>query len=166
MSLNNNNNKILRGSYNNEYKIEYFKNQNYIKLKKECLRNKCLFQDPYFLPCNKSLFYSKPIPKGTRWLRPHQILKQLQPQPQFIIDNASADDLDQGTLGNCWLIAGMQAITYMPSLFRKVVPIYQTFDADNYAGIFHFRYNFIIICTIKACKNFNYLKILDLWNLA
>jgi len=137
-SNNNNNNKILRGSYNNEYKIEYFKNQNYIKLKKECHSTGCLFQDPYFLPCNKSLFYSKPIPKGTKWLRPHEIVQR----PQFIVDNACADDLDQGTLGNCWFIAGCQAITYIPGLFKKVVPVYQSFEANTYAGIFHFRYNY------------------------
>lgn len=59
--------------------------------------------------------------------------------PKFIVDTACADDLDQGTLGNCWLIAGMAALTYMTSLFKKVVPMYQLFDY-NYAGIFHFRF--------------------------
>lgn len=59
--------------------------------------------------------------------------------PKFIVDTACADDLDQGILGNCWLIAGMAALTYMTSLFKKVVPMYQLFDY-NYAGIFHFRF--------------------------
>ena len=28
----------------------------------------------------------------------------------------------------------------MPDLFKKVVPLNQTFDEKNYAGIFHFRF--------------------------
>ena len=64
------NKRILRGSYINEHRIEYFKDQNYILLKKECHRKGVLFEDPLFPLNNQSLFYSKPMPKGgVRWLR-------------------------------------------------------------------------------------------------
>ena len=64
------NKKILRGSYINEHRIEYFKEQSYILLKKECHRKGVLFKDPLFPLTNQSLFYSKPMPSGgVRWLR-------------------------------------------------------------------------------------------------
>lgn len=63
------NHRILRGSYINEHRIEYFKNQNYIQLKKECLRKGVLFEDPLFVPNNRNIFFSKPLPRGTKWMR-------------------------------------------------------------------------------------------------
>ena len=63
------NKKILRGSYINEYRIEYFKEQNYITLKKECHKNGILFNDPLFPANNQSLFYTKSVPARVKWLR-------------------------------------------------------------------------------------------------
>jgi hypothetical protein len=34
----------------------------------------------------------------------------------------------------------MIAITYNNFMFKKVVPMYQTFEEKDYAGIFHFRF--------------------------
>lgn len=39
-------------------------------LRQECLRNKTLFEDPYFPATDKSLFYSQSPPKPVQWMRP------------------------------------------------------------------------------------------------
>jgi hypothetical protein len=62
-------NRILRNSFLNENKIQYFKNQNYIQLKNECLKNGRLFEDPLFRPTDKSLYYTRQPPKGIKWMR-------------------------------------------------------------------------------------------------
>lgn len=119
-------------------RIQHFKNQKFAQLKSECLKQRKLFEDPLFRPTDSNIYYSKRLPKGLKWLRPHQICKT-DAKPKFIVDTANANDLDQGFLGNCWFVAGTTAITYLPELFRKVVPQHQEFD-QNYAGIFHFRF--------------------------
>lgn len=99
-------NKITRNSYFYDNRIQYFKGQNYLTLKTECLKNgRRLFADPLFTPSNASLYYSKPMPHNIKWLRPHQIVKA-GVSPGFIVNKAEAHDLDQGYLGNCWFIAG------------------------------------------------------------
>ena len=50
-------NKIIRNSFYNENKVQYYKNQNYHKLKSECLESNKLFEDPYFLPTSRNVFY-------------------------------------------------------------------------------------------------------------
>lgn len=62
-------NRLLRNSFLSENKIQYFRNQNYIQLKSECLKNGRLFEDPLFTPTNKSLYYTREPPRGIKWLR-------------------------------------------------------------------------------------------------
>ena len=61
--------KILRNSYFGDNKIIHFKNQNYDALKNECLRTGKLFEDQLFTPSNRSLYYTKQIPRGIKWMR-------------------------------------------------------------------------------------------------
>ena len=97
-------NRILRDLNHNEEKIEYFKNQNFVQIKKDCLSKGLLFEDPMFPPTSRNLFYSKPLPKGVKWMRPSEIcaLNYAPRLPKFVVNKAEADDLDQGYLGNCW----------------------------------------------------------------
>ena len=44
--------------------------QNYEELKKECLRNGTLFEDPSFHADDRSLFFSQPTPRKFVWKRP------------------------------------------------------------------------------------------------
>ena len=48
-------------------------------------------------------------------------------------------DINQGELGDCWLISAIANLTLHDKLFTKVVPRDQNFDAGS-AGIFHFRF--------------------------
>jgi calpain, invertebrate len=57
---------------------------------------------------------------------------------QLFVEGASRFDVQQGELGDCWLLAAMANLTLNQRLFHQVVPEDQSFT-DNYAGIFHFR---------------------------
>lgn len=113
-----------------------FKNQLYDNLKTECLQNKRLFEDPYFLPIDTNIYYTERVPVGTRWKRPHELVAK----PVFIDGTAGVYGLAQGSLGDCWFLAGCTSVVLHPQLFENVVPSGQTFDASNYAGIFNFNF--------------------------
>jgi len=90
-------NSIVRVCDIEDKKVVPFKNQDFQKLKEECLKNKKLFEDPLFPAVDKSMFYTQHVPYGTKWKRP----LDLTAKPQFIVGEANAHDLDQGYLGNC-----------------------------------------------------------------
>jgi hypothetical protein len=90
-------NSIVRVTCNSDKKVTPFKNQSYETLKQECLRSGRLFEDPLFPAVDKSMFYTQSVPTGAKWKRP----KEICPNPKFIIDEATTNDLDQGYLGDC-----------------------------------------------------------------
>ena len=73
-----------------------YKNQNYEKIRAECLKNKKLFEDDIFPANNSSLFRVKPK-ENVKWKRPSEFLVDVK--PEFIVDNIAPDDIDQGELG-------------------------------------------------------------------
>uniref|UniRef100_A0A9J2PHU4 Calpain catalytic domain-containing protein n=1 Tax=Ascaris lumbricoides TaxID=6252 RepID=A0A9J2PHU4_ASCLU len=100
-----------------------------------CLQNRVLFEDPEFPATDTSLFYSKPCPHQIEWLRPGEIVNE----PQLIVEGHSRFDVNQGALGDCWLLAAVANLTLRDELFYRVVPPDQSFT-ENYAGIFHFQF--------------------------
>lgn len=50
--------------------VRRFKNQNYHALKKECLEQRKVFEDPEFPASDASLFYSSPPLGKIEWRRP------------------------------------------------------------------------------------------------
>lgn len=60
--------------------------------------------------------------------------------PQLFVEGFSRFDVEQGELGDCWLLAAVANLAMNPNLFTQVVPEDQSFE-ENYAGIFHFRLN-------------------------
>lgn len=55
------------------------------------------------------------------------------------MEGFSRFDVQQGELGDCWLLAAVANLTLSRKLFFQIVPDDQDFQ-ENYAGIFHFRY--------------------------
>uniref|UniRef100_A0A6Q2Y9B2 Uncharacterized protein n=1 Tax=Esox lucius TaxID=8010 RepID=A0A6Q2Y9B2_ESOLU len=122
-------------------KVYGFQGQSYHKLKRSCLRRGKLFQDPLFPPTAMSLFYKRAPPPGLTWKRPQELCKD----PRLFVDGISTQDLHQGILGNCWMVAATSCLASEPSLWKKVIPdhVEQEWNPkrpDLYAGIFHFRF--------------------------
>lgn len=54
-----------------------FKDQNYFELKRQCLEEGKLFEDPEFPACDASLFYNTPPQGRVEWKRPQVFVKYL-----------------------------------------------------------------------------------------
>ncbi|XP_065943522.1 calpain-B isoform X9 [Magallana gigas] len=110
-------------------------NQSYDEIKKRCQEEGCLFEDPEFDAEDSSIFFSRAPPRPFEWKRPHEICDN----PVFIADGASRFDVQQGELGDCWLLAAIASLTVNQRLFAKVVPPDQSFE-DGYCGMFRFHF--------------------------
>lgn len=109
--------------------------QDFNTIRSQCLQNGALFEDPEFPAIDSSLQFSSRPDRHVEWLRPMEIADD----PQFFVEGYSRFDVQQGELGDCWLLAAAATLTQDPKLFFRVVPDDQSFS-DDYAGIFHFRY--------------------------
>ncbi|XP_015833872.1 calpain-A isoform X3 [Tribolium castaneum] len=109
--------------------------QDFYELRDQCLQRGELFEDPEFPPTDSSLFYSHRPDRRFEWRRPGEIVDN----PQLFVEGFSRFDVQQGELGDCWLLAAVANLTLYRRLFFQIVPDDQGFD-ENYAGIFHFRF--------------------------
>ncbi|XP_013928774.1 PREDICTED: calpain-5-like [Thamnophis sirtalis] len=118
-----------------------FKNQKYEALKRECLKEKKLFEDPEFPASDVSLFYLNPPLANVEWKRPQEFCED----PHLTVHGISSHDLRQGRLGNCWFVAACSCLALRKKLWQKVIPTIKEQDWDQkrpekYAGIFHFHF--------------------------
>ncbi|KAH8305283.1 hypothetical protein KR018_011858 [Drosophila ironensis] len=104
-------------------------------LRDACLSNGTMFEDPDFPADNSSLMFSRRPDRNIEWLRPGDIVGD----PQFFVEGYSRFDVQQGELGDCWLLAAAANLTQDSTMFFRVVPPDQDFQ-ENYAGIFHFKF--------------------------
>ncbi|XP_034934102.1 calpain-A isoform X2 [Chelonus insularis] len=109
--------------------------QDFQQLRQECLSQGTLFEDPEFPAVDSSLYFSRRPDRYIEWKRPMEIADD----PQLFVEGYSRFDVQQGELGDCWLLAAVANLTMYPQLFFQVVPEDQSFGED-YAGIFHFRF--------------------------
>ncbi|XP_061391842.1 calpain-A isoform X3 [Musca vetustissima] len=109
--------------------------QDFDTIRQQCLNSGSLFEDPLFPASDESLMFSRRPDRYIEWLRPHEICDD----PQFFVEGYSRFDVQQGELGDCWLLAAAANLTQDSNLFFRVVPPDQSFE-ENYAGIFHFRF--------------------------
>ncbi|XP_062342222.1 calpain-5-like [Osmerus eperlanus] len=119
----------------------HYKKQHYSHLKKDCLDNKKLFEDPEFPVTNASLFYNNSPHGRVVWKRPGEI----SDDPHLFVEGISSHDLNQGDLGNCWFVAACSCLALKPDLWPKVIPDWKeqewdTKHPERYAGIFHFQF--------------------------
>ncbi|XP_055625907.1 calpain-A-like isoform X3 [Toxorhynchites rutilus septentrionalis] len=109
--------------------------QDYYVIRNQCLENGSLFEDPEFPATSSSLMFSRRPDRHYEWLRPHEIVES----PEFFVEGFSRFDVQQGELGDCWLLAACANLTQDQKLFLRVVPEDNSFEED-YAGVFHFRF--------------------------
>uniref|UniRef100_A0A8D8CSH3 Calpain-A n=1 Tax=Culex pipiens TaxID=7175 RepID=A0A8D8CSH3_CULPI len=109
--------------------------QDYYVLRNQCLESGSLFEDPEFPATSSSLMFSRRPDRHYEWLRPHEISEA----PEFFVEGFSRFDVQQGELGDCWLLAACANLTQDQKMFLRVVPEDNSFE-DEYAGIFHFRF--------------------------
>ncbi|XP_071542636.1 calpain-B-like isoform X2 [Panulirus ornatus] len=104
-------------------------------LRDECIKANKLYQDPQFPPNEYSINFEGVTRRSYVWKRPNDIIQD----PRFFVDGATRFDIQQGELGDCWLLAAVCNLTLNPGLFHVVVPRDQGFT-QLYAGIFHFKF--------------------------
>lgn len=109
--------------------------QKYEDIKAQCLSSGSLWEDPEFPAIDASIFYSQRPPRAIEWKRPSEI----SDNPRLFVGGASRFDIEQGELGDCWLLAATASLTINQDSLYKVVPTNQSFT-DDYAGIFKFRF--------------------------
>jgi len=109
--------------------------QHFDELKAKHLKTKTFFEDPIFKP-NDSSLHIKHQDQDVSWER----ASKLAENPRFFCNGASRFDIRQGLLGNCWVLSSLANLTLNEKLFQKVVPSNQSFDKEEYTGIFHFQF--------------------------
>lgn len=115
--------------------ISGIRKQHFEEIREQCAAEETLFEDPEFPSEDSSIFFSREPPRAFEWKRPHEICDN----PVFIADGASRFDVQQGELGDCWLLAAIASLTVNQRLFAKVVPPDQSFE-DGYCGMFRFHF--------------------------
>ena len=115
----------------------YFAEQIYEEIKFECQKNDQLFDDPKFPSSDPSSLNNTENPtkwSNIIWKRPQDIVSN----PKLVVDGSSRHDIQQGDLGDCWLLSAMSSLAMRKDLMDEVVLPNQTFDSE-YAGIFRFQ---------------------------
>lgn len=68
-------------------------------------------------------------------------LQDICQRPTFIANGSSRFDVEQGELGDPWLLAAISSLTLTPRFLDRVVPPDQNFDL-HYCGMFRCEYFF------------------------
>ena len=69
-------------------------NQDFERIKNDCLRKRELFTDPYFRPDSSSIARFNHPRSRIVWKRPHEIIYN----PQLFVNDADPKDLNQGLI--------------------------------------------------------------------
>uniref|UniRef100_A0A5K3FGV6 Calpain catalytic domain-containing protein n=1 Tax=Mesocestoides corti TaxID=53468 RepID=A0A5K3FGV6_MESCO len=93
-----------------------------------------LYEDPEF-PLNSVIGNIGKLPK-IEWKRP----KEINPRADFIVDGFDRSDVEQGQIGDCWLLAVISSMADIPDLFNHIVPKNQSIQSDDYVGVFRFHF--------------------------
>ncbi|CAF0865209.1 unnamed protein product [Brachionus calyciflorus] len=117
--------------------INSYLDQEYELLKSEAKSSGQLFVDDKFPANDSSIFKFKNfLESQVYWKRPRDIVEN----PKFIVNKIEPNDLNQGRIGNSWMVAAASCVLCIPELIEKIIPINQSFDESEYTGIFHFKF--------------------------
>lgn len=108
--------------------------QDFEQLREESLASGQLFTDPEFPADSDSIYFSKQA-YGLEWRRPTELVED----PSLFVGGGDRFDINQGELGDCWLLAAMANLTMNKKVRSRVIPLDQSFS-EQYAGIFHFKF--------------------------
>ena len=90
-----------------------------------------LFEDPVFKPQGSSLDIGHQNQDSLiKWVRASDLVED----PKFVVNGFDRFDVNQGGLGNCWMLASLANLTMKTKLFEKVVPPKQNFEKEEYSG--------------------------------
>jgi len=84
---------------------------------------KTYFIDDQFIPSNRSLGSNK-FTTVSQWLRIRDISPssdQDRHLPWTVVSSPKPSDIEQGALGNCWLLAALALITEQPRILRQIL---------------------------------------------
>lgn len=84
-------------------------------------------------------------------------MQEIANNPKLFVEGYSRFDVQQGELGDCWLLAAVANLTLYRKLFFQVVPTDQDFE-EKYAGIFHFR-----LCILQYQSKFDILTFIHIY---
>ncbi|GLV45685.1 Calpain C [Carabus blaptoides fortunei] len=107
----------------------------YERIKRACLKRGELWEDPDFPATQASVFYHQTPPFQFQWKRP----KEVCTRPMFVQDGPTQFDISAGKMGDRWLVSCLGVLYLSKGLFYRVVPADQTFQQEQYAGVFRFR---------------------------
>ncbi|XP_027043249.1 calpain-9-like isoform X2 [Pocillopora damicornis] len=114
------------------------------QIKRRCRQSGTLFEDPEFPAIDSKVFKKRVLPGGQsfEWLRPQELLdaQQSSEKAEFVVGGASRLDINQGMLGDCWLLAAIASLTQEEGLMNKVIRLdkYDKFGSPGYCGAFQF----------------------------
>ncbi|KAH8849752.1 Calpain [Schistosoma japonicum] len=108
----------------------------YETLVKDLKAKKKLWNDHDFPANENSIGNMQDISVQIEWKRPHEIISNAK----FFSDGASRFDIEQGELGDCWLLAAVASIADHPHMFSHVVFKNQEFKGPDYVGVIRFRF--------------------------
>ncbi|XP_078351287.1 calpain-9-like isoform X1 [Oculina patagonica] len=118
--------------------------EDYDQIKRRCKQSGSHFEDPEFPAIDSKVFKKRVLPGGQsfEWLRPQELLdKQGEGQrAKMLVGGASRLDINQGMLGDCWLLAAIASLTQEEKLMEKVLCVgkYDDFGSPGYCGAFKF----------------------------
>jgi len=111
--------------------------QTYEDIKQQNLDEGTLWEDPDFPAEDSSIYFKDPpsVWPDIEWMRPSELCDD----PQLFVGGATRMDVNQGILGDCWLLAAVASLATNEHLLHRVVPTDQSFSED-YAGVFRFQF--------------------------